>query len=148
MIGWRVGWVVAPERIMSDIAMVSMANVVVPVGIAQEAVAVALESGDENVKWAVFEWQERRDAMLNELDGLSAVRPAGGWSLLVDARPFGTTGAELSRLLIEKANIASTSMEGWGNMNGSQFLRFVFSNEPVERIRGAGARIRAALGVA
>ena len=39
MIGWRVGWIVAPERIMPDLAMVSLGNVVVPVGIAQEAAA-------------------------------------------------------------------------------------------------------------
>jgi len=146
MIGWRVGWIVAPERIMSDIALVSMANVVVPVGIAQEAATVALESGDQNVASAVLEWQRRRDAMLIELDGLPAVRPAGGWSLLLNASRLGMTGADLSRLLIEKANVAATSMDGWGDVNGSQFLRFVFSNEPVERIRGVGGRIRAALG--
>jgi aspartate/methionine/tyrosine aminotransferase len=56
------------------------------------------------------------------------------------------TGAELSRLLIKKADIAATSMDGWGQVNGSRFLRFVFSNEPVERIRGMG-RIRSALGI-
>ena len=147
MIGWRVGWIVAPERIMSDLALVSIANVVVPVGIAQEAAAAALELGDEDVACAVLEWQRRRDAMLTELDGLPAVRPAGGWSLLLDASPLGVTGAELSRLLIEKADVAATAMDGWGDVNGSRFLRFVFSNEPVERIRGAGGRIRAALGI-
>ncbi len=147
MIGWRVGWIVAPERIMSDLALVSIANVVVPVGIAQEAAAAALELGDEDVACAVLEWQRRRDAMLTELDGLPAVRPAGGWSLLLDASPLGVTGAELSRLLIEKAGVAATAMDGWGDVNGSRFLRFVFSNEPVERIRGAGGRIRAALGI-
>ncbi len=57
MIGWRVGWIVAPERMMPDLALVSMANVVVPVGIAQEAVAVALELGDQEVAVAVAEWQ-------------------------------------------------------------------------------------------
>ena len=49
IIGWRVGWIVALERLMSDLALVSMGNVVVPVGIAQEAAAVALESGDQDV---------------------------------------------------------------------------------------------------
>ncbi|WP_342628721.1 pyridoxal phosphate-dependent aminotransferase [Nguyenibacter vanlangensis] len=43
MIGWRVGWIVAPEAFLPDIVAVSLANVVVPVGIAQDAVAVALE---------------------------------------------------------------------------------------------------------
>jgi N-succinyldiaminopimelate aminotransferase len=43
MIGWRVGWIVAPGSLMPDITAVSLANVVVPVGIPQAAVAVALE---------------------------------------------------------------------------------------------------------
>jgi aspartate/methionine/tyrosine aminotransferase len=147
MIGWRVGWIVAPERIMPDLALVSMGNVVVPVGIAQEAAAVALELGDQGVARAVAEWQRRRDALFTELDGLPVVCPAGGWSLLLDAGSLGMTGAELSRLFIEKAGVAATPMDGWGEVNGSRFLRLVFSNEPVERIRGVGSRIRSALGI-
>ena len=50
MIGWRVGWIVAPERIVPDLALVSMSNVVVPVGIAQDAAAVGLELGDADVR--------------------------------------------------------------------------------------------------
>ena len=145
LIGWRVGWIVAPEPIMPDLALVSMANVAVPVGIAQEAVAVALELGDQEVAVAVAEWQRRRDALLTELDGLPVVRPAGGWSLLLDAGLLGMTGADLSRLFIEKAGVAATAMDGWGEVNCSRFLRLVFSNEPVERIRGVGDRIRPAL---
>lgn len=41
MIGWRVGWIVGPQQYMPDIAAVSIANCVVPVGIAQDAVAIA-----------------------------------------------------------------------------------------------------------
>jgi hypothetical protein len=36
------GWIVGPEEFMPDIVAVSLANVVVPVGIAQDAVATAL----------------------------------------------------------------------------------------------------------
>ena len=145
MIGWRVGWIVAPEQIIPDLALVSMANVVVPVGIAQEAAAAALEMGDQAIAGALVEWQRRRDVLLAELDGLPVVRPGGGWSLLLDARSFGMTGKELSLLLIQEASVAATSMDGWGELNGSQFLRFVFSNEPVQRIRGVGARIGSAI---
>jgi aspartate/methionine/tyrosine aminotransferase len=43
------------------------------------------------------------------------------------------------------AQIAATPMTGWGEVNGAQFLRFVFANEPVERLSGIGARMRQAL---
>ena len=49
LIGWRVGWIVAPASLIPDLALVSMGNVVVPVGIGQEAAAVALEQGDDDV---------------------------------------------------------------------------------------------------
>jgi aspartate/methionine/tyrosine aminotransferase len=56
------------------------------------------------------------------------------------------TGAELSRLLLERAQMAATRMGGWGERRCARFVRFVFSNEPVERLRGVGARVRDALG--
>lgn len=147
MIGWRVGWIVAPESLLPDIALVAMGNVVVPVGIAQRAAAAALELGDEEVAAATAVWQGRRDLILEELEGLPVRRPDGGWSLLIDGGPLGFDGADLSRRLFDEAKIAATPMRGWGEANGEQFLRFVFANEPVERLRGIGERVRRALNL-
>ena len=146
LIGWRVGWIVAPASLVPDLALVSMGNVVVPVGIGQEAAAVALEQGDDDVASATAILQQRRDLILRELAGLPVVRPAGGWSLLVDAGRLGMTGAQLSDRLFEKAEIAATPMTGWGEVNGAQYLRFVFANEPVKRLAGIGDRLRRAVG--
>ncbi|MFZ0501621.1 MAG: hypothetical protein WAM52_21035 [Steroidobacteraceae bacterium] len=41
--------------------------------------------------------------------------------------------------------VCATSMAGWGEFHGSQYIRFVFSNEPVARLKGLGKRVRAAL---
>ena len=147
MIGWRVGWIVAPERIIPDIALVSISNVVVPVGIAQEAAALALEMGDGDVQAANAVLEMRRNLLLTELDGLHLMRPGGGWSLLIDAQALGMSGAEMSERLFEKAQIAATPMDGWGEVNGARHLRLVFANEPVERLRGIGERVRCALGI-
>jgi aspartate/methionine/tyrosine aminotransferase len=145
MIGWRVGWIVAPERLIPDLALVSMSNVVVPVGIAQEAAAVGLELGDADVETAATIWAARRDLLLRELAGLPVMRPAGGWSLLLDAQALGLTGAELAERLFDRAHIAATPMTGWGEVNGARYLRLVFANEPLERLRGIGERVRMAL---
>ncbi len=144
LIGWRVGWIAAPERLLPDLALVSMGNVVVPVGIAQSAAAIALEAGDADVARATAIWQARRDLILQEMEGLPVIRPAGGWSLLVDGAALGMTGAELSARLFERARIAATPMNGWGEVNGDQFLRLVFANEPIARLRGIGDRTRRA----
>ncbi len=142
LIGWRVGWIVAPASLVPDLALVNMGNVVVPVGIGQQAAAVALEQGDGDVARATAILEQRRDLILRELAGLPVVRPAGGWSLLIDAGALGMTGAQLSDRLFERAEIAATPMAGWGEINGAQFLRFVFANEPVKRLAGIGERVR------
>lgn len=144
MIGWRVGWIVAPEAYMPDLAAVSMANVVVPVGIAQDAAAVALERSRGTLTDYVAELERRRDALLRELAGLPVGVPAGGWSMLLRVSDFGIDGATMSERLLAEG-ICATAMKGWGETHGAQYIRFVFANEPAARLEGAGARIRKAL---
>ncbi len=144
MIGWRVGWVIAPESYMPDLVAVSLANVVVPVGIAQDAVATALENSADGLAPYVRELQSRRDALARELSGLPFGLPAGGWSLLLRASDFGIDGTTLSTRLLEQG-VCATAMAGWGETHGAQYIRFVFANEPASRLAGLGARVRAAL---
>jgi len=144
MIGWRVGWIVAPEACMPDLAAVSIANVVVPVGIAQDAAALALERSCETLPAYVAELERRRNVLLEELEGLPVGVPAGGWSLLLRVSDFGIDGATMSERLLAEG-ICATAMRGWGEMHGAQYIRFVFSNEPAARLSGVGSRIRTAL---
>ena len=144
MIGWRVGWIVAPEAYMPDLAAVSIANAVVPVGIAQDAAAVALERSHETLPAYVAELERRRNVLLAELEGLPVGVPAGGWSLLLRVSDFGIDGASMSERLLAEG-ICATAMRGWGATHGAQYIRFVFSNEPAARLAGVGGRIRAAL---
>ncbi|MEJ2152310.1 MAG: pyridoxal phosphate-dependent aminotransferase, partial [Gemmatimonadota bacterium] len=51
-----------------------------------------------------------------------------------------------SRLLLEKGRVAATPMRHWGDLSGDRFVRFVFSNEPVERLSDLGERTLQALG--
>ncbi len=145
MIGWRVGWVVGPRSIMADIGLVSISDVVVPVGIAQAAARAALQAPAADVQAAVAEWERRRNLLVEELEGLPFRRPAGGWSGLLAADELGFTGTELSQRLFRSGGVAATAMDNWGDVHGAQYLRLVFSNEPLTRLAGLGARVRAAL---
>ncbi len=145
MIGWRVGWIVAPPAIIDDIGLVNISNVVCPVGIAQAAATTALQAPNTDIAAASTEWQHRRDTILRELEGFPIVKPQGGWSMLLDVSGFGLTGAEASQRLLEKGKIAATAMTGWGSERSANFVRFVFSNEPVSRLRGLRERVEAAL---
>jgi len=145
MIGWRVGWVVGPPAIVEDIGLVGISNVVCQVGIAQAAVEAAL-TGDDGVTGFAAELERRRDLILRELDGLPVLAPHGGWSLLLDTAALGLTGAEASARLFERGRVAATPMENWGSEDTARYLRFVFANEPLERLAGLGERVRRALG--
>jgi len=147
MIAWRVGWVVAPGELVNDVSRVHIYNGLVASGFAQIGARVALGVPDDDLAAANAEWQRRRNETLRQLDGLPAVRPAGAWSLLLDVAALGLDCEEVSgHLLAEK--VAATPMRGWGGEIADRHVRFVFSNEPVERLALLGNRVRRALGAA
>jgi aspartate/methionine/tyrosine aminotransferase len=144
MIGWRVGWVLGPKPIMTDIALVNISNVVCQVGIAMPGAEAALTTKDDGVTAAVAEWQARRDVVLEELKDLPVIRPSGGWCLLMDVSKVGLDSETASRQLLEKGKVAATPMKNWGSERASAYLRLVYSNEPVSRLRGLRERLRQA----
>ena len=145
MIGWRVGWVVGPADIVADVARVSISNVVCQTGLAMGAVATAINDPDDGIAACVEEWQCRRDVLLDELGDFVVVPPHGGWSFLLDVSPLGMDGATASERLLTSGKIAATPMVNWGSANSDRYVRFVFANEPVQRLRGVGERVKRAL---
>jgi aspartate/methionine/tyrosine aminotransferase len=144
MIAWRIGWIVAPGELASDVARVHIYNGLVASGFNQIGTRVALTVADDGLDAANTEWQRRRDETMRQLDGLPAVRPAGGWSLLLDVEALGLDCAAVSDALLAQ-KVAATPMRGWGGRVADRHVRFVFSNEPVERLAKLGERLRAAL---
>ena len=145
MIGWRVGWVVTPEELTEAVTRCHIYNGLVASGFAQIGTREALLVGDEDLDWANAEWERRRDETLRQLEGFPVVKPSGGWAALMDVGELGIGGADASARLLEHG-VAATQMSGWGGEVAESYLRFVFSNEPVERIAQLGDRARAALG--
>jgi aspartate/methionine/tyrosine aminotransferase len=144
MIAWRIGWVVAPGELVNDVSRVHIYNGLVPSGFNQIGTRVALTLEDDGLATANAEWQRRRDETLRQLEGLPAVRPAGSWSLLLDVSALGLDCMDVSERLLQQ-KVAATPMRGWGGEVADRHVRFVFSNEPVERLATLGDRVRAAL---
>lgn len=145
MIGWRVGWVVGPAEIIADVGRVSISNVVCQTGIAMGAVATAINDPNDGIASCVAEWQRRRDVILDELKEFTVIPPHGGWSLFLDVSRLGLDSATASKRLIEVGKIAATPMVNWGSATSDKYVRFVFANEPVERLRGIATRVKQAL---
>jgi aspartate/methionine/tyrosine aminotransferase len=145
MIAWRVGWVIAPGDLGNDVSRVHIYNGLVASGFAQVGARVALSLSDDHLIAANAEYQRRRDETLRQLDSLPVVSPAGAWSLLLDVAALGLDCVQVSERLLEQ-KVAATPMRGWGGPIAERHVRFVFSNEPVERLQLLGDRVRAALG--
>jgi aspartate/methionine/tyrosine aminotransferase len=145
MIAWRIGWLVCPTtELVNDASRVQIYNGLTPSSFGQVGARVALDLGDDPVWQANAEYQRRRDETLRQLAGLPVVRPAGAWSLLVDVAELGMDPKLVSDRLLEN-KVAATPMVGWGGEVAARQVRFVFSNEPVERLQLLGERVRAAL---
>ena len=143
MIGWRIGWIVAPRAVMSDLAVVHMYNGVTPGGIAQAGLIAALSDSD-SFGACVAEWERRRNVLSAALPGFAMIPAAGGWSQILDTVQHRVDPGDLSRVLL-RHGVAATAMTGWGGHVADRHLRLVFSNEPVERLQLVGDRFRAAM---
>ena len=107
MIGWRVGWIAGPHAIVSDAGWVHVYNTTGAVSVARRAAEAVLRGPQEHVADATAELQRRRDAIFAALPGWPLVRPAGGWSLLVEAAiAGGGVGGDA------RGRVAATPMTG------------------------------------
>ena len=147
MLGWRIGWIVAPAGLVDGIVEVHAANGVVASPFNQVGVRVALELDDGGLAEALASWSERRDETLRQLAGLPVVPPHGGWALLLDVDVLGLDCEDVADRLLDHGVLA-TPMRGWGGEVADRHVRFVFTAEPVDRLTVLGARVRDALAAA
>src|SRR5207302_10178936 len=134
MIGWRVGWVAGPAATIEDVGWVHVYNTTMPTALSRTAATAVLSGDQAHVQECVDELEQRRDLLLESLPDWPFVRPAGGWSLLLDVASLGFEPAEASHFLLEESAIAATGMVGWGDAVASRYVRWVFSAEPQARL--------------
>lgn len=146
MIGWRVGWIVGPEAFMNDAARTHIYNTTTPGGIGQAGALAAIESEFEPSEY-VPTLQQRRDVVTEQLRsvGVTTIPSKGGWMQLMNVAELGYDSATASDRLLEDGKVAATPMRHWGDENSDQYVRIVFSNEPVDRLEELGDRVEAAL---
>ena len=116
MIGWRVGWVVAPGRSSRHRA-----------GRDDQRGLPGRPRPGRGRRRPRRSRRGRRcrrrhphlaatrcELVLDQLAAYPVVRPHGGWSLLVDTTQLGLAPAEASQRLFERGRVAATPMGGWG----------------------------------
>ena len=145
MPGWRVGWAAAPRELAAALEDTHIFNGIMPSGFAQAGAAAALAGPQDWQRGLVAAFEANRDALLEELAearGVDPVRPEGGYFLLANVSRTGLTADEFAQRLLAEHDVAVTPMHGWGADDfGLHEVRFIFTNEPEERLREAGRHV-------
>jgi aspartate/methionine/tyrosine aminotransferase len=149
MTGWRLGWLVAPERHVREIEKLAQNLYIAPSTVAQHAAlaafhpetAVILESRRE-------EFSRRRDVLLPGLRALGfkvTAVPQGAFYVYADSSALGADSDQLAGKFLSEAGVAATPGMDFGNNAPRAHMRFAYTVAR-DRIEDGLARMAAMLG--
>ena len=148
MTGWRIGWATGPRELIRAMTRLQSHVTSNATSISQWASVRALGLGEGDLAPRRAEFERRRDELLpalNELPGVSCVRPQGAFYVFPNVSgAFGggvTSGDTLARHLLERAGVAVVPGEAFGS---ARHVRLSYA-APLERMREALSRIAEAL---
>ena len=146
MTGFRVGYALGPEDLISAMLMTQQFTVACVDGLSQHAAVAALEGPQNSVSEMVSEFDKRRKLVysrLNEIDGFNCSLPKGAFYAFPSIDKFGMTAADFSKFLLEEAKVVVTPGSTFGN-NGEGFCRLSYATS-YEEINEALGRIEKAV---
>jgi aspartate aminotransferase len=134
MTGWRVGWIVAPQAITHKLEMLIEYNTSGGQTFTQRAGVVALEQGEEWVKWMIDRCRQSRDVVINRVAQMNRVQviPAqAAFYLMLRVEDMGDATDFCKRLVVDgRVGLAPGTAFGAG---GEQYVRLCYAQSP-ERI--------------
>ena len=144
MTGWRVGYAAGPAHIIDLMVkqqegMASCVNAP-----AQYAALEAITNTEQAVSDMIQTFRRRRDLFvegINNIDGLSCVKPKGAFYLFVNIKKTGLTSDEFAVRLLREAKVGVIPGSGFGD-EGEGYVRisYVVSEDDIreglKRIEG------------
>ena len=143
MIAWRIGWVVAPGELGERVSRVQIYNGPCAEGVRADRSAGRHLVPDDDLASAKADGNggATRRFVNSTFAGGASCRSVVA---LAGRRRAWMDCVEVSdRLLVPEGR--RHPMRGWGGEIADRHVRFVFSNEPVERLALLGDRVRRAL---
>ena len=151
MTGWRLGWMVAPERCISHIDKLAQNVYLSPSAPAQRAALAAFEPETLAILDARREeFRARRDYLVPALRALGfdiAQTPQGAFYVYAGCSRLTEDSLRFSLDLLEDAGVAITPGIDFGSHRASEHVRFAYTNS-IERLQEGVERIRAFIAVA
>jgi aspartate/methionine/tyrosine aminotransferase len=131
MTGWRLGWLVAPERHVRDLEKLAQNLYISPATPSQRAALACFEPAT----LALLEerrraFEARRDFLvpaLRELGFGVPVMPTGGFFVYADCAAFGADSERFCRDVLEGCGVAITPGIDFGHHHADRHVRFAYT---------------------
>jgi aspartate aminotransferase len=143
MTGWRIGYVLAPEKLVQAVIKLQSQSTSNPASIAQHAALEAMRGPMDSVPVMLAEYAKRRKRIvegLRAIPGVTCEMPGGAFYAFPNVGAHLASGkssqalakdtAELATLLLDKARVALVAGEGFG---APGYLRLSYATS-IERI--------------
>ena len=146
MTGWRIGWMIVPERLLRPIECLAQNLYISPPTLSQIAAIAAFDAVDE-LEGVRATYAVNRDLLLNELPamGLTDFAPAdGAFYLYADVSRFSNDSLAFARTLLVRAGVAVTPGADFDPHRGHRYVRMSFAGTTGE-MREACRRLKAFL---
>src|SRR6266403_495469 len=155
MTGWRLGYAVAPQRVIDAMDLLVLNTFTCAAEFTQIAAIEALRDSTDAVNAMVAEYRKRRDLFvtgLNRIPGFRCQPPEGAFYAWVNVEETGIPAQDLASTLLEEAGVAALAGAAFGTA-GKNYLRFSLVSarnlleEALERIERVSTRWRGVVGV-
>jgi len=142
MTGWRVGWVIVPERLIDPCRRVMQNIFIAAPTVSQRAAIAALEAGAA-VQAMRDEYDARRRYLLDALPPLGfdiVVEPQGAFYIYANIAGLSDDSASFCHDLLEQAGVAITPGADFGTYLAKDHVRFSYATG-MDALREGVARI-------
>ena len=143
MTGWRLGYTVAPARIVPALDLMAVNSYTCVAEFTQYGAIEALKDSEGATPRMVAEFARRREQFvgdLNRVPGFRCLEPEGAFYAWVNVSDSGMSAEEICRIMLEEGGVAAIPGAAFGPA-GKDFVRFSFASslatlkEAVERIQ-------------
>ena len=142
MTGWRVGYVCAPEAMISAMMRIHQYAIMCAPTVAQEAALEAIQNGGNAMVEMRESYRNRRDFFVRGLNeaGLECLMPHGAFYAFASVKKSGLDSAEFAEKLLKSEHVAVVPGEAFGP-GGKGFIRCCYATD-INKIKIALQRIK------
>jgi aspartate/methionine/tyrosine aminotransferase len=143
MTGWRIGYVVAHQRIIAEMEKLMEHMVSGVPAFVQRAALAAISAPQDCIQDMLREYDKRRLVIyegLNEIDGISCILPAGTFYAFPNISSFEMTSWDFAKYLLQECKVATIPGSIFGN-HGEGYIRISFAADAL-RLEEALSRIK------